>query len=139
VSTAEAIGLLQMIPPTTMRMLEARGEAYDDRVLFDPERNIALGVEYIAAIGRKFHGQVPLQAAGFNGGPHNVARWLHDFREERLDVFVERIPFDQTRNYVRRVVTSYARYLYLYESDDNAWPLELPRTLRTDFLPDPDY
>ena len=139
VSTAKAIGLLQMIPPTTRRMLEARGEVYDDRVLFDPERNIALGVEYIAAIGRKFHGQVPLQAAGFNGGPHNVARWLRDFQETRLDVFVERIPFGQTRNYVRRVVTSYARYLYLYESDENAWPLELPRTLRTDSLPDPDF
>ncbi|MBN1769726.1 MAG: transglycosylase SLT domain-containing protein [Deltaproteobacteria bacterium] len=139
VSTAKAIGLLQMIPPTTRRILEARGEAYDDRVLFDPARNLALGTEYIAWIGRKFHGQVPLQAAGFNGGPHNVARWLRDFHETRLDVFVERIPFDQTRNYVRRVVTSYARYLYLYESDENAWPLELPCTLRTDFLPDPDF
>lgn len=139
VSTAKAIGLLQMIPPTTERMLAARGETYADGVLFDPERNIALGTEYIAWIDRKFHGQVPLVAAGFNGGPHNVARWLRDFHETRLDVFVERIPFDQTRNYVRRVVTSYARYLYLYESDDNAWPLELPITLRTDFLPDPDY
>jgi soluble lytic murein transglycosylase len=139
VSTAKAIGLLQMIPPTTTRMLAARGEAYDDQVLFDPARNIALGVEYIAWIGRKFHNQVPLQAAGFNGGPHNVARWLAQFHETRLDAFVERIPFDQTRNYVRRVVTSYARYLYLYEHDDNVWPLELPTTLRTDFLPEPDY
>jgi len=139
VSTAKAIGLLQMIPPTTERMLAARGEAYEDGVLFDPERNIALGTEYIARIDRKFHGQVPLVAAGFNGGPHNVARWLRDFHETRLDVFVERIPFDQTRNYVRRVVTSYARYLYLYDSDDNAWPLELPAALRTDCLPDPDY
>jgi len=139
VSAANAIGLLQMIPPTTERMLAARGEVYADEVLFNPERNIALGTEYIAQIDRKFHGQAPLVAAGFNGGPHNVARWLRDLHETRLDVFVERIPFDQTRNYVRRVITSYARYRYLYECDDNEWPIELPTTLRTDFLPDPDY
>lgn len=139
VSTAKAIGLLQMIPPTTERMLAARGETYEDDILFDPERNIALGTEYIARIDRKFHGQAPLTAAGFNGGPHNVARWLRDFGETRPDVFVERIPYDQTRNYVRRVVTSYARYLYLYESDENAWPLDLSSALRTDVLPEPDY
>ncbi|MBI5486774.1 MAG: transglycosylase SLT domain-containing protein [Deltaproteobacteria bacterium] len=139
VSQADAIGLLQMIPPTTARMLEARGETYDDAVLYDPERNIDLGVEYIARIGEKFHAQMPLQAAGFNGGPHNVARWLDDMAESRLDYFVERIPFEQTRNYVRRVLTSYARYLYLYETDENEWPVDLPMELRRDYLPEPSY
>ncbi|MBI5500460.1 MAG: transglycosylase SLT domain-containing protein [Deltaproteobacteria bacterium] len=139
VSQADAIGLLQMIPPTTTRMLEARGETYDDAVLYDPARNIDLGVEYIARIGEKFHGQLPLQAAGFNGGPHNVARWLDDLAETRLDYFVERIPFEQTRNYVRRVLTSYARYLYLYETDDNVWPVELPMELQRDYLAEPSY
>jgi soluble lytic murein transglycosylase len=139
VSSADAIGLLQMIPPTTQRMLAARGETYDDAVLFDPLRNIELGVEYIAWIGRKFHGQTALQAAGFNGGPHAVARWLDEQQETRLDFFVERIPFEQTRNYVRRVITSYARYLFLYETEDDSWPLELPETVRLDYLTDPDY
>jgi soluble lytic murein transglycosylase len=120
-------------------MLAGRGEAYEDGMLFDPDRNIELGVEYIAWIGRKFHGQIPLLAAGYNGGPHNVARWLTDTAEERLDYFVERIPFDQTRNYVRRVITSYARYLFLYETEGNEWPLDLPATIRMDYLPDPDY
>ena len=114
ISYADAIGLLQMIPPTTRRIVEAAGGVYDDSLLLDPSSNIDLAVGYIAWIGRKFHGQAPLQAAGFNGGPHNVARWLDSFAETRLDYFVERIPFDQTRNYVRLVVTSYARYLYLY-------------------------
>ena len=139
VSQADAIGLLQMIPPTTTRILEARGETYDDAVLYDPESNIDLGVGYIARIGEKFHGQMPLQAAGFNGGPHNVARWLDDMGESRLDYFVERIPFGQTRNYVRRVMTSYARYLYLYETDGNEWPVELPMELRRDYLDEPSY
>jgi soluble lytic murein transglycosylase len=139
VSSADALGLLQMIPPTTQRILQARGEPYDDRVLFDPDRNIELGVYYIAWILRKFHGQEPLTSGGYNGGPHNVARWLADFDEPRLDYFVERIPFDQTRNYVRRVMTAYARYLYLYAQDGNDWPLDLPMTLRTDFLADPDF
>jgi soluble lytic murein transglycosylase len=139
VSSADAIGLLQMIPPTTTRMLERRGETYDDELLFDPERNIELGVEYIAWIGRKFHDQLPLQAAGYNGGPHNVARWLDGLNETRLDYFVERIPFEQTRNYVRRVLTAYARYLFLYEHDDDVWPVELPLELRRDYLTEPSY
>jgi len=139
VSSADAIGLLQMIPPTTTRMLELRGESYDDELLFDPLRNIELGVEYIAWIGRKFHDQLPLQAAGYNGGPHNVARWLDGLNETRLDFLVERIPFEQTRNYVRRVLTAYARYLYLYEHDDNVWPVELPLELRRDYLTEPSY
>ncbi|MDI7269418.1 MAG: transglycosylase SLT domain-containing protein, partial [Myxococcota bacterium] len=139
VSYADAIGLLQMIPPTTRRIVEARGGTYDDSLLFDPASNIDLGVGYIARIGRKFHDQVALLAAGYNGGPHNVARWLGAFREERLDLFVERIPFEQTRTYVRRVVGSYARYLYLYESDADEWPLRLPDAVRSDFLQDPDF
>lgn len=127
VSYADAIGLMQLIPPTAERVATQLGFELRREMLFDPATNIRLGAAYIGGLVERLG--VPLCFAGFNAGGHRVAAWLEQRGETELDLFVEHIPFEQTRNYVRRVTTHLAHYLYL-EEGSGAWPaLELPRTV----------
>ena len=61
-----------------------------------------------------FPGHPALAIAAYNGGSVAVRRWLVEHGADDFDVFVERIPFDETRNYVKRVLASEAAYAYLY-------------------------
>ncbi len=127
VSYADAIGLMQLIPPTAARVAEQAGIELTREMLFDPAVNIRLGATYVGGLAERLG--VPLCFAGFNAGGHRVDRWLTDRGETELDLFVEHIPYEQTRNYVRRVTSHLAHYLYL-EGTSNDWPaLELPRTV----------
>lgn len=127
VSYADAIGLMQLLPGTAARVAERLGVARTRDMLFDPLVNIQLGAAYVGELHARFG--VPLCFAGFNAGGHRVEAWLAAQGEVDLDLFVERIPFVQTRNYVRRVTSHLAHYLYL-EDPERGWPLELPLTLR---------
>jgi soluble lytic murein transglycosylase len=126
VSYADAIGLMQLLPSTAERMAEQAGFSLTRDMLFDPAVNIQLGTAYVGDLAQRYG--VPLCFAGFNAGGHRVEAWLAAQGEVELDLFVERIPFVQTRNYVRRVTSHLAHYRYL-ESPDRGWPLELPRTV----------
>ena len=107
VSHARAIGLMQVIPPTGYEIAEARGiEGFDPSQLFDPERAIDFGAYYLRHLLDRFGGRVPLAIAGYNGGPHNVEKWLRMRGDADIDVFCEQIPFTETHRYVRRVMTS---------------------------------
>ncbi len=117
---------MQLIPPTAERVARAAGVELSRDMLFDPAVNIRLGATYVGGLARRFG--VPLCFAAFNGGGHNVEAWLQARGETELDLFVERIPFTQTRNYIRRVTSHLAHYLYL-EDPSRGWPLELPRTV----------
>ncbi len=68
---------------------------------------------------------MPLSFAAYNGGGHRVESWLEERAPMDLDHFVERIGITQTKNYIRRVTSHYARYLYLRDPEAG-WPLELP-------------
>lgn len=127
VSYADAIGLMQLIPSTAARVAEQLGLELSREMLFDPATNIRLGATYVGGLAERFG--VPLCFAGFNAGGHRVAAWLEQRGETELDLFVEHIPYDQTRNYVRRVTSHLAHYLYL-EAGTGEWPaFELPRTV----------
>lgn len=126
VSNARAIGLLQMIPPTTRRVAQTLQIEYREELLFDPAYNIRVGGWYIGKLYQQYHGVLPRAVGAFNAGPGAMNRWVQGFGGEDLDVFVERIPFDETRNYVRRVVQNLARYRYLYGPHDASYPLRLP-------------
>jgi soluble lytic murein transglycosylase len=129
VSYADAIGLLQMLPSTGRRIAERIGLAPFDRArLFEPETNIRLSAAYHASLLRAFGEQWPLAIAAYNAGGPRVRRWLRTIPDDDLARFVERIPVDQTRNYVRRVITHLARYRYLSDPA-RGWPFALPATL----------
>ncbi len=125
VSRAGAVGLMQVMPDVASRIA---GEAVTPRMLTVPARNIPLGLEEMKALADKYDDVYPLSIAAYNAGRHRVDRWLRESGRMELDRFVERIPFNETRNYVRRVMTHYARYEYLDDADAG-WPT-LPRFVK---------
>ena len=125
VSYADAMGLMQMIPPTTMRVVTALGLAYTDDLLYDPETNVKVGAWYIGHLAEKFAGQIPVAAGSYNGGPRPMMKWLDKYGDRPIDEFVELVSFTQTREYMKKVTGIYARYLWLYAGKDYQQPLEL--------------
>lgn len=122
VSVAEALGLLQVIPRTGLKIAELLG---DDRFghydLLDEDVAVEHGAFYIAQVIRKFYGQELFSFAGYNGGPHRVAEWLDQRGDMPLDEFVEEIPYDQAREYTKKVTYFLALYLRLYEGKDTLY------------------
>jgi soluble lytic murein transglycosylase len=131
-STADARGLMQMIPPTAQRAAEALGlEDYHPARLFEPEVNLAVAGFHLAELELKFRRQWPLVAAAYNGGVPAVTRWLDRTRFQSLDWFVEAIPYAETRAYAKAVLTAMARYAHL----EGAPPPELELAFDPRYLP----
>ena len=116
VSPAGARGLMQLMPGTAEEMARKTGQTYSaGKLLSDPEYNASLGSAYLGGLIEEFDGNIPLIAAAYNAGPSRARRWIRDFgdpRSRRVDAvdWIEHIPFNETRNYVMRVVESYEIY-----------------------------
>jgi soluble lytic murein transglycosylase len=110
VSVSDAMGLMQVIPQTAEAVARRLDEHYRDGMLFEPYHSIRYGGWYLGALTRHFGGQTPLAVAAYNAGPIAVEAWLERNGDAPMDVFVEEIPPDQTRDYVRRVLATHARY-----------------------------
>jgi soluble lytic murein transglycosylase len=124
---------MQLIERTAKSNAQELGIRHFDRtMLYDPATNVLLGSHYLAKLLARYHDQAVPAIAAYNAGEHRVDPWLkRNARPDKtveLDWFVEDIPIDQTRNYVRRVMCSWARYRFL--EDPSGWPLELPLTLK---------
>lgn len=132
VSPAKAVGLLQLIPPTAKNVAKELELAFEPLLLASPAYNIRLGSFYLSKVLGTFGGNVALGAAAYNAGPSAVSRWLETGEKLPLDVFVARIPYEETRVYVSRVIGNMARYAYLSGGDDAIPPLalEIPKGLR---------
>jgi soluble lytic murein transglycosylase len=128
ISYAGAVGLMQIMPRTGRLIAGAIGkDDYTTADLLDPETNLDFAAWYLASLIERFDGRLPLAIASYNGGPHNVRRWMRDHAEDMpLDAFVERIPFEQTHRYVRRVLTHYAAYRAQENLPMERLSLELP-------------
>lgn len=124
-SYANAMGLLQMIPPTARRVARALKIDYTADLLFDPELNIKTGSWYIGNLLAKFKGQIPYAAGSFNGGPRAIMKWMRKFKGQPADVWGEMASYSQTRGYMKKVTESYARYVHLYENEVYDLPLEI--------------
>jgi soluble lytic murein transglycosylase len=135
-SYADAIGLLQMIPPTTRRVATILELPYGDDMLYDPEYNVKVGSWYIGGLAQKFGLQIPISAGSFNCGPRPVMRWLQRDGRRPIDEWVELASYTQTREYMKRVTEIYARYLYLYQGIVYDQPLEVNAHIARD---DIDY
>ena len=113
ISRAGARGLMQLMPRTAARV----AKEIDLSVPPDidaPALNIALGIRYLAGLHEQFGGNLVLTLAAYNAGPHVVQRWLTDGSAHDLEIFVEQIPYRETREYVKRVLGTYDRYRSLY-------------------------
>jgi soluble lytic murein transglycosylase len=112
ISHAGAIGLMQIMPKTGRLIADKLGHhemtATD---LLDPRTNIEFSAWYLSSLIRRMDGHLPLAIASYNGGPHNVRAWIRRCGAHvPLDAFLERIPFRETKRYVRRVLGYYTSY-----------------------------
>jgi soluble lytic murein transglycosylase len=100
------------MPRTGRLIARARGLTdFTTGDLTDPAVNLDFAAWYLASLIERFDGHLPLAIASYNGGPHNVRRWLRSHGPNQpIDAFLEFIPFDQTHRYVRRVLTHYQAY-----------------------------
>ena len=116
-SCSNALGLMQLLPSTAYDVasrikLPLSGQAD----ILKPDNNIKMGTWYISHVIDQFHGNagsVMFAVAGYNGGPGAVSRWWAAFQKAGktdLDIFVEEIPKDETRDYVKRVFENYWNY-----------------------------
>jgi len=135
-SPTGAVGLMQVMPFTAKqvaRILKDDNDVVDK--LAEPNNNIRIGTKYLARLFKKFSNVLPLVAAGYNAGPHRVDGWLSTFGLLDMDEFVEHIPFVETRDYVRRVVSNMYVYDLLYTGRESPmkWLVE-PVGVKGDLL-----
>lgn len=112
VSYAGAVGLMQIMPRTGRLIAHTLGhDDFTPADLLDPDLNLEFAAWYLTSLIQRFDGHLPLAIAAYNGGPHNVRRWIQEAPAEApLDVLLERIPFTQTHRYVRKVLVHYEAY-----------------------------
>ena len=104
-SRVGALGLMQLMPSTARnvaRKLGMKQPAQWD--ILDIENNIRLGTRYFRTVLNRFDNNVPLAAAAYNAGPLNVKKWLPESETLPADLWVETVPFKETRNYIQAVL-----------------------------------
>ena len=106
-SRAGAIGLMQLMPATGRQVAQQIKLAYSGLdTLTDPNHNIRLGTSYLGSMAARYDGNHVLATAAYNAGPHRVDRWLPQSGVVDARVWIENIPFNETRKYVRRVMSA---------------------------------
>ncbi len=106
---------MQIMPPTGARIAKALGvEGFDVESLFQPDTNIRFGAFYLAQLLRKFDGSLVLAIAAYNAGPEVVRNWAKEKDSALTDVFVDSVPYGETRRYLRKVLRSIRMYGLLY-------------------------
>jgi soluble lytic murein transglycosylase len=125
-SAASAFGLMQLVVPTARLAAKGTPIVVDEDALKTPDVSIALGSRVLSSLRKTFPGHPAAAIAGYNAGSRAVRRWMTDRPNDDLDLFVDRIPYDETRAYVKRVVSSAAAYAYLYAPDSLDELLTLP-------------
>jgi soluble lytic murein transglycosylase len=114
-SSAGAVGLMQVMPDTATyiaKNIKLKGFKLDD-----PETNIKLGTWYLDYTHAKYSNNTMLAVASYNAGPGAVSGWLSKSKTQDPDEFIESIPYDETRGYVKSVLGNYWNYLRLYNPE----------------------
>jgi soluble lytic murein transglycosylase len=138
ISSAKAMGLMQLIPETAKRMAKIMRVSYSPSSLIaNPGYNIKLGSYYLKHLIDEWDGSYILAIASYNAGPGNVHKWIKKYRDPRemrniedIVDWVESIPFNETRNYVQRVLENIQ--VYRSKTPDNQLSLadDLTRGMR---------
>lgn len=144
ISGAPAYGLLELLDRTAARLAKEAKEDYQLWMLMQPSHNVRWGAQYLGALYKKFHHQLPFAIGSYNGGPMLFeyhlkvsTRYQRDFAE-----LIDDLSPHESRNYVRMVIGHFLRYLAIYESPAKAQALReqlLPRTWKAEWLAQPDY
>ncbi len=116
-SHSGAVGLMQLMPETAAWIAYQLGEE-PDKNLREPETNIRYGTWYLAELEEEFNGNDVLALAAYNAGRGNVRKWMekNNWDEDFSDI--DKIPYAETRDYVKRVLHCREKYSKLYSSQD---------------------
>ncbi len=114
VSPARANGLMQLLYSTARFVARGQGLRITKWDLYKPEVNINLGTDYLKGLLDKYNGKNHLALAAYNAGEHRVDAWLRSFGDVSDDIFIEMIPFTETRNYVKKVLRNYYYYKFYH-------------------------
>ena len=120
ISPVGAKGLMQIMTHTGRKVASLMGKNIEGPELFNPSVGVEIGTRYLKRVLKKFQNKIPLAAAAYNGGPHRVHKWLHQFGQLEMDEFIEHIPFGETRRYVKKVIRYYTLYNLLYNKNGQA-------------------
>lgn len=110
-----AIGLMQLMPATAHEVGAKNGIDFNTSYLLNPELNIKIGNLYYSTIRKMLNGNDAHTIAAYNGGIGSVTRWKSSLKYSDTDEFVEQIPYDETKNYVKKVFKSYWNYTRIYQ------------------------
>lgn len=113
-SHAGAIGLMQLMPATAKMTAGYKGKNYNPLWLTDPEYNIRLGTRHLRDLLNQYSADQVYTLAAYNAGAGAVKRWRNTFGELERDEFIENIPYQETRDYVKKIVGYMDVYAALY-------------------------
>jgi soluble lytic murein transglycosylase len=122
-SAVGANGLMQLMPGTAKWAAKKAGIAYRPDLIADPSTNLRIGSFYLKMVLESFGGSDPMAAAAYNAGPARPRRWRGGMMVDPA-VWTENVPFLETRDYVKKVMTNAAIYAAL---QSNRPPLLRPR------------
>ncbi|WP_083197099.1 lytic transglycosylase domain-containing protein [Candidatus Viadribacter manganicus] len=134
ISSANARGLMQLIPSTAQAQARREGMSFERSALTsDAQYNMTLGSAHLADLVDSFNGSYVLAIASYNAGSHRAREWIEDWGDPRspsVDVvdWIELIPFSETRNYVQRVTENLQ--VYRYRLAGQATPITLEQDLK---------
>jgi len=115
-----ASGLLQLMPATAKAVAKKHGIAYRNRqALFEPQYNIELAAHYMKDMLEITQQNIAYATASYNAGPHRVKTWRNKFKSLHVDIWIENIPFAETRQYVKNVLTY--SVIYAYRGEQNLY------------------
>jgi len=111
-SSAGALGLMQLMPRTARQVAQSlRIKRPKQRDLLKSNMNIQLGIRYLRKLSEGFKGHSVLATAAYNAGPWRVKGWIPKDKAQSADLWIEKVPFTETRKYLKRVLT----YTVIYE------------------------
>ncbi|OGV51764.1 MAG: lytic murein transglycosylase, partial [Legionellales bacterium RIFCSPHIGHO2_12_FULL_42_9] len=120
ISFAGARGLMQVMPATARWLSTLRHIPFHDKAqLLSIPYNIMLGTAYLNQLGNRFNNHPLLMAAAYNAGPRQVQAWLNSHPLQQADIWIETIPFYETRNYLKNVIAFYAVYQHRLQQKPN--------------------
>jgi len=109
-SWAGAQGLMQLMPRTASWVAKKTGmDDYNESMINDLQTNVRLGTAYLSMVYDQLHGSQVLATAAYNAGPGRARRWCSG-RPQGADIYIETIPFNETRNYVKAVMVNATYY-----------------------------
>jgi soluble lytic murein transglycosylase len=120
-SHAGAMGLMQLLPRTARQVARSLRIRFSRNDLLNANTNVKLGINYLKTVKDKFKGNDVLATAAYNAGHNRVRQWLPEEGIIPADIWIESVPFNETRNYLKRVMT----YTVIYEQRLGKRPVPL--------------